>query len=114
MQKSLRKHRNAHRILRQFIIFYILALPLSIMTLFTYDAITTGGRWTINMLNHGEYAIEVFMNLVWFILVIVKGQRIFTLIIEDEEQHIRPEPEKPIPVFIIPEEKKIDTHDNNK
>jgi hypothetical protein len=113
MQKSMNEYRSKHpnfeKNVHQLADFYIFALPLAFMVLFTYDAITTGGRWVINMINHGEYVIEIVMNIVWFILIVVKGPRIFSLTIEDEERNFKPfEEKKPVRTypFVIVEDKK--------
>ena len=62
--------------------FYIIAVPFSLMVTTTYLAITLNGKWIIEMNRYGEYYFEVFMFLLWFVLVIFRGKHFYTNIMK--------------------------------
>lgn len=47
---------------------YIVALPLALMIQFTHDAIIYRGMWIVDMTSYGEYGLEIFLFVFWFLL----------------------------------------------
>lgn len=56
---------------------FLFSMPLALMILFTYNAFIFQGIWTVNMTKYGEYDIEIFINSVWFILLIIRRKELY-------------------------------------
>lgn len=68
--------------LQDFINIYIIAIPLSLMIHFLVHSIVYNGIWIIDMTQYGEYYLEVFLFVLWFILVFVRGKHFYTNIMK--------------------------------
>jgi uncharacterized protein YhhL (DUF1145 family) len=67
---------------QDFINFYIIAIPLTLMIHFTVHAIIYKGTWIIDMTQYGEYQLEVLMFGIWFALVLFRGKYFYNNIMK--------------------------------
>ena len=68
-------------ILRIVVNAYIIAIPLTVVMMFLYFAVHSGGVFTIDMTTKDEYLLEVGMLVTWFLLVSIKSKSLFNSII---------------------------------
>ncbi len=77
IQKVKHMKYNSYDLTKHLIDIFIISMPLTLMILFTYNAIIFKGIWTIDMTKYGEYDTEIMINLLWFIFLIIRGKTLY-------------------------------------
>ncbi len=52
------------------ILAYLVGVPVAVTLIFTYIAIKSHGIFEIDMTKYGEYEIEIFVLIIWILLLV--------------------------------------------